>query len=146
MNKEIFIALCDLLEKEVPEIRWIDEDSGQLNTQMERPAVDFPCCLIDIQYPDCKDMSETEQLINATITLKLAFQPSGDTNNKVPEDVRSKALQRFSIIEKVQSCMQGWTADEMISPVSRKSAKGMNTGKIKPYTIVYTTTFTEVQT
>lgn len=145
MNKEIFIALCDHLEKEVPEIRWIDEDAGQLNTQTDRPAVDFPCCLIDIQYPDCKDTNETEQLISATINLKLAFLPAGETNNKAPDEVRSRALQRFVIIEKVQDCMQGWTADEILSPISRKSAKGINIGKIKVYTIVYSTTFREIQ-
>lgn len=49
MNKDIFVSLCDRLEKEVPSLRWIDEDLGQLNVgNSTRPAVDFPCCLIDI--------------------------------------------------------------------------------------------------
>ena len=30
MNKDIFVSLCDRLEKEVPSLRWIDEDLGQL--------------------------------------------------------------------------------------------------------------------
>ena len=47
MNKEIFIAVCDRLKTEVPQLRWIDAEEGQLNTG-ERPAVAFPCCLIDI--------------------------------------------------------------------------------------------------
>lgn len=50
MNKEIFIAVCDRLKTEVPGLRWIDAEEGQLNTG-ERPAVAFPCCLIDISYP-----------------------------------------------------------------------------------------------
>lgn len=148
MNAEIFTALCCHLEQQVPELRWIDEDEGQLNTQPGiRPPVDFPCCLIDIQYPDCRDTSETEQLINATITLKLAFQPTGTTSNKVPEPIRSKALQRFDIVDSVQQCLQGWTAEEILSPMSRKSARGTTTAdKVKVYTIIYTTTFTEVFT
>ena len=44
MDKEFFIAICDHLEKEVPELRWIDAEEGQLNNG-ERPAVAFPCCL-----------------------------------------------------------------------------------------------------
>lgn len=37
MNKEIFIAVCDRLKTEVPQLRWIDAEEGQLNTG-ERPA------------------------------------------------------------------------------------------------------------
>lgn len=147
MNAEIFIALCDHLEKEVPELRWIDEDEGQLNTQPGvRPAVDYPCCLVDISYPDCQDTNETEQLVNATITLRIGFQPAGETNNKAPEPVRRKALERLSVIEKVQNSMQGWTAEDIISPISRKSSQSsIMANKVKVYTIVYKTTFLEMQ-
>lgn len=147
MNAEIFIALCDHLEKEVPELRWIDEDEGQLNTQPGvRPAVDYPCCLVDISYPDCQDTNETEQLVNAAITLRIGFQPAGETNNKAPEPVRRKALERLSVIEKVQNSMQGWTAEDIISPISRKSSQSsIMANKVKVYTIVYKTTFLEMQ-
>lgn len=147
MNASIFVALCDHLTKEVPELRWIDEDEGQLNTpQGERPAVDFPCCLIDIQYPSCRDADETEQLVTASITLKLAFLQMGATNNKAPEPVRSRALERLGIVECVQNCLQGWTAEETISPLSRKSARAsVMTNKTKMYTVVYETTFLEEQ-
>lgn len=147
MNAEIFIALCDHLEKEVPELQWIDEDEGQLNTQSgTRPAVDFPCCLVDISYPDCQDTDETEQLVNATITLRIGFQPAGSTNSKAPEPVRRRALEHLSVIKKVQESMQGWTAEDIISPISRKSAQStVLANKVKVYTIVYKTTFLELQ-
>ena len=147
MNAEIFVALCDHLEKEVPELRWIDEDGGQLNAHQNiRPAVDFPCCLIDISYPDCRDTNETEQLVNATITIRLGFQSAGETNSKTPEPVRRRALERLSVIEKVQGAMQGWTADDIISPVSRKSSQSsIMANEVKVYTIVYKTTFLETQ-
>lgn len=147
MNAEIFIALCDHLEKEVPELKWIDEDEGQLNTQPGvRPSVDFPCCLIDISYPDCQDTDETEQLVNATIALRIGFQPTGSTNNKAPEPVRWRSLERLSVIRKIQESMQGWTADDIISPISRKNSQSsIMPNKVKVYTIVYKTTFLEIQ-
>lgn len=147
MNAEIFVAFCDYLTKEVPELRWIDEDEGQLNTPAGvRPAVDFPCCLVDIQYPDCQDTDEEEQLVKASITLKIAFQPSGETSSKAPEPVRSRSLERLAVVEKIQKCIQGWTADEMISPVSRKSARpSVLANKTKVYTVVYETSFMEIQ-
>lgn len=65
MNKEIFIAVCDRLKTEVPGLRWIDAEEGQLNTG-ERPAVAFPCCLIDISYPSCETHMGGRQKITST--------------------------------------------------------------------------------
>ena len=79
MNKEIFIAVCDRLKTEVPGLRWIDAEEGQLNTG-ERPAVAFPCCLIDISYPSCETHMGGRQKIKAQIQLRVAFQAGGSTN------------------------------------------------------------------
>lgn len=146
MNAELFISLCDFLEKEVPELRWIDEDEGQLNTSEGiRPPVDFPCCLIDIHYPTCKDINETEQVVSAQIVLKIGFQNMGETYNKAPRPVRKKALERLAVVEKVQNVSQGWTADDTIEPLSRKSAhSSLLANRTKIYTITYNTVFQEV--
>lgn len=86
MNKDIFVSLCDRLEKEVPSLRWIDEDLGQLNVgNSTRPAVDFPCCLIDIEYSGCRDLTDLCQLVDLKITLKLAFPYQGESYNKAPK-------------------------------------------------------------
>lgn len=146
MNAELFTMLCGHIEKEVPEIVWIDEDEGQLNTQVGiRPAVGFPCCLIDINYSNCQDITDTEQIVTCSITLKIAFQPIGETNNKAPRYIRDRALERFSIVEKVHSALQGWSAGDKISPVSRRSARpSVLSNKVKLYTVVYDTTFEEI--
>lgn len=147
MNAALFVALCDHLEKEVPELRWIDEDYGQLNTAPGiRPAVDYPCCLIDIQYQDCRDITDTEQVVKVSITLKIAFNSWGETNNKTPEPIRDKALERICVVGKVHACLQGWMAGEVVSPLSRRSARPSTTaGGLKVYTVVYDTTFEEFE-
>ena len=57
MNKELFVALCDHIERSVPEIRFIDFDRGQLSASGERPPVDWPCCLLSIDYTNCRDLA-----------------------------------------------------------------------------------------
>ncbi len=111
MNKEIFTALCEHIEKNVPEIRFIDFDSGQLNIVGERPPVDWPCCLIDISYPSCRDLAveDNMQFVNADITLRIAFPPAGETHNRAPEQVRKHALQMFDVVEKLHNALQGET-------------------------------------
>ena len=147
MNKDIFIALCDHLEKEAPSLCWIDEDLGQLSMAGSmRPAVDFPCCLIDIENSDCQDLTDLCQFVKIRITLKLAFPYQGESYSKASEKVREKALDRYSVVNEVHDCLQGWTADEIFSPLSRRSGRpSIIANGIKVYTLVYDTTFEEYQ-
>ena len=145
MNADIFTALCDYLTEEVPEFRWIDEDSGQLGAaKEERPAVCFPCCLIDIQYASCRDLTDTEQVVKVTLTLKMAFYAWGDTNSLAPKEARAKALERLRTVEKAHAALQGGTDGGSVSPLCRLSARPSTMASgLKVYTVTYETTFEE---
>ena len=106
MNKEIFIAVCDRLKTEVPQLRWIDAEEGQLNTG-ERPAVAFPCCLIDISYPSCETHMGGRQKIKAQIQLRVAFQAGGSTNAAAPKLVREHALSCMDTLDNTRLCNGG---------------------------------------
>ncbi len=104
-----FIAVCDRLKTEVPGLRWIDAEEGQLNTG-ERPAVAFPCCLIDISYPSCETHMGGRQKINAQIQLRVAFQAGGSTNAAAPKLVREHALSCMDTLDKIHEACNGGTA------------------------------------
>ena len=118
MNKEIFIAVCDRLKTEVPGLRWIDAEEGQLNTG-ERPAVAFPCCLIDISYPSCKTHMGGRQKINAQIQLRVAFQAGGSTNAAAPKLVREHALSCMDTLDKIHEALQWWNGGNLFNPMRR---------------------------
>ena len=85
MYKEIFTAVCDRLEKEVPALRWIDAEMGQLSSRGDtRPPVAFPCVLVEISYTACDTLSGGRQRVNAEVQLKVGFDIPGPTNSKVP--------------------------------------------------------------
>ncbi len=116
--KDLFLKLTDKL-KAVPTIKWVDSDEGQLEFP-EHPPVQFPCALIDVEFPDCEDIHETEQQVTALITIRLAFKPSGRSNSAVPVLQRTKAFERFDTTKAVFKALQGWEDAEM-SSWSRKS-------------------------
>lgn len=141
MNKELFIAVCDRLEKEVPQLRWIDAEEGQLNVS-ERPPVAFPCCLVDISYPSCETHMGGRQKINAQIQLKVAFQPGGNTNAAAPVQIRERALARIDILDRIHEALQWWNAGNRCNPMRRlRSAPEKRADGLKVYTIVYETEF-----
>lgn len=120
MNKQLFIALCNLLESQVPEVRWIDADEGQLNTSNQRPPVAFPCVLIDMSYPQTEAMNATAEKIRVQFSLRIAFEGYGQTSSVAPEPVRERALERLDILEKIHRSLQWWNCDRQINPLRRQ--------------------------
>jgi hypothetical protein len=143
MDKKIYLALCDRLKK-VEDLRWVDFDEGQLSITGERPPVAFPCCLIDLQYPSCRDLDGFNQIVTLNIILKIGFQPRGETYAAAPEPVRQRALEVFDTVQKVHEAIQGELLGGMVSEIARRRAvKSVRRDGIQVYTVTYDTTFEE---
>lgn len=140
MQKWIF---TDILERIVgiSEIRWVDVQEGQLNTN-ERPPVAFPCCLVDITYPVCKTLSGGKQQVSVQISLQVAFQCFGQTNTKAPAQVRDRALERLDILDKLHRHLHWWNDNTKLIPLMRKRiTTERRSDGLKVYTMVYETGF-----
>lgn len=144
MNKHLFIALCDQIEQCVPEVRWIDADEGQLNVSGKRPAVAFPCVLIEMNYPQTTALQGGTEKIQAQFTLRVAFEGFGTTNSAAPEHVRERSLERLDILEKIHKAVQWWNYNRLINPMRRQrvTTERRQDG-LKVYDMVYETTFIE---
>lgn len=103
-------------------IKWIDMDYGQLEAE-ERPAVAFPCALVDIAYPNCTDEFEEsrEQSCDCVVTVRLAFLPRGATHAAAPQLQRTLAFSILDNVKEVASALHGLTLAGSTEPLSRKS-------------------------
>ena len=145
MDKQIYLSISERIHQEVPDFKWIDYDWGQLNGQ-ERPPVAFPCILIDIAFTDCKTLGEgpgaTEQLVTASISLKLAFEVLVGSQVSVDGDKRAIALKPLDTIEMLHASLQGWNGEGIFAALSRKRGNAIPPrNNLKIYNIVYETRF-----
>lgn len=144
MKKEIFIAVCDYLKEEVPELKWIDAEDGQLSTN-ERPPVAFPCCLIDMAYSACNTLTGAKQQVTVQLQLRVAFMSDGSTNTAAPLMVREHALKRMDILEKIHRALQWWTNGRMFMPMRRiRVTSERRADGIKVYNMLYQMEFLDV--
>lgn len=104
----VFLAVQDKISEAVPEIKWVDYDFGQLEHYQLRPPVLFPCALIDIELPECSDKGNLMQQFKCIVTIRVAFEQPGQTNNKVPDSVKAKAMSIFMILDKIHSAIHGF--------------------------------------
>jgi hypothetical protein len=105
--------LIDYLRDEVVELKYINIDLGQLDFFEVRPAVAFPCCMIDIvniQY----DQRQDGQHGNLQIRLRMAFEVMKDTSSLAPDEVLEAGLNYFDIENKVFLKMQYYRAGGLV--------------------------------
>lgn len=117
--KDVYLKTVARL-KTVSALKWIDMDDGQLEFFESRPPVAFPCALVEVEYPVCEDETDTMQMVTAIITIRLAFEPVGQTNANTPTLIQTKGLSRYDTVNACFSALQGWSDDE-VSGFSRKS-------------------------
>jgi hypothetical protein len=115
---QLFLDLCDYLKTAVPELKWIDQDFGQLELFEDRPTVSFPCCLIDFPMATFSNVSGNAQIGDITVQLRMGFAPFDKSYHLAPDVVRQKALEYYAIEQKVYEKLQGWEKD-YTQPFSR---------------------------
>ncbi len=141
MEKELFIALCDLLKNRVPELQWVDSDQGQLNVS-ERPPVAFPCCLVEMSYPQCTSLQGGAQRIHVRFQLRVAFNDWGPTNASVPQEIREKALRQYDTLQTIHKAVQWWNFGRKINPTSRVSVSPESRSDgLKVFRMIYESEF-----
>lgn len=143
MDTLIYTKIAQVLKLKVPELRWIDLDMGQLDSNT-RPAVAFPCLLVTtaITGADTFYQSHTGygQNCRATVTVTLAFEPLGATNTAAPDSVVATSLSPYAVIDKVHKALQGVETDTMEPLLRISQGKKRSRNKLFQYEIRFATT------
>lgn len=123
-KKEIMLSIQDRISC-IDDLKYIDKDWGQLNTAV--PAVNFPCCLIDIEsvsYDDGRDM----QPATANIILTIANHRTVSSSVMAPN--REKSYYLVELTEAIERELHLFTNGNF-APLVRTSWKKVDTGTVE---------------
>lgn len=142
--KTVYTAIMERLKTRVPALKWIDLDTGQLETgsgEIDRPAVAFPCALVTIGVTRSSDITDLIQDCEASIVIRIAFDQQMRTNAAAPAQAINAGLTPYAIIADVYSALQGYGTVNFdpLSRISQGKENGMNGLFI--YRIEFRTTF-----
>jgi len=130
----IFTEVLSLLSQ-VPELRFVGEDWGQLN--FEQPPVNFPCALVDLFEIDYSDAGKNLQKADAKLTISIADIRYDGITAFNPAKVNEQAFAIFGIIEKVNALLHGY-GNEYHSKFSRKKVmKVEREDSIREFRMIY---------
>jgi hypothetical protein len=120
---QLFISLQTKILADLPEIKWVDQDLGQLESYEVRPPVLFPCVLIDFDNTTFDQMQQDRQAGNCSFTLRLGFPAFSPAHSAAPESAKEKALQYYEIENRLYALVQGFDADGIMQPATRVSVQ-----------------------
>lgn len=118
----MFTALLERIVAKVPEIRYIEQDLGQLENYEIRPAVSWPCCLIDIDDVDFSEAGgNLVQIGEGFVQVRLGLVKYTDSNNLVPKEIRSNSFRYLEVESKISKALHGWAPAGFGRLLRRKS-------------------------
>lgn len=138
--KDIF-KYCRTELMGVAGLNWVDMDKGQLSASGNRPPVEFPAALLRVDYPQTQDMSKAKQMCTCRITVRLAFDFYGDTDQLTQEQELDQSLSYFDTVLQAHNALQGKIENGVFNrPLQRisQTEESRNDG-IKVLNLVYTT-------
>lgn len=138
----IYLKVMERLALMVPELRYIDQDLGQLENYTTRPAVSFPCGLIEVDEFDFSEVgNELRQIGEGVVMIRLGYPAFNPANNLAPAAVREKALEYYNIEQKIYQALHGWCADGFSRLLRRKSKREERDDTIKVRVMVFAASF-----
>jgi hypothetical protein len=119
---QLFLAIQEQIKAAVPEVRYIDQDLGQLDYYEDRPAVSWPCAFIDFPAAQYQDESQEVQWAAVNVSIRIGFSPFSSANSLSPDISKENALQFYEVENKLFKALQGFDANGCIQPLTRISA------------------------
>lgn len=104
--KEIIQQIQNRLTKNVPELKYVDQDWGQMDFY-PNPPVKFPCALIDIQSVQYTNAGEFVQQGTAVVVIRLFDIRLSNSSQAAPETQKENAKKVWQLIEDVNKALHG---------------------------------------
>jgi hypothetical protein len=121
--EQLLTALQQRLAQEVGQLKYVDEDWGQLDYYSTHPPVQWPCCLLDISSVQWSNQGKLQQLGTATIAITIAQLRLTNTSAQAPATQRSEVWAIHGILQSVHQALHGYQPTGAGSCLYRRSTQ-----------------------
>ena len=142
--KQILINIQNRLA-EISELRYIDEDWGQIDYYSPNMPVKWPCCLIDIQSGQFSNISKDatkrpKDRQNGLFSVKITLANMKLTNTSylAPQTQKDNAWAIFDLVEKIHEKLHGFSPDNNCEKMLRSSfGRTQRDDGVQEYAVIY---------
>jgi hypothetical protein len=139
--KDLYNDILAAITANVPTVRWVDFDLGQLDGT-ELPPVSYPCVLIGFEGATYSEVSQLIQLGEVSLSIRVAFKTFERTGSAINTTFRDVGLAHLDVLRQVHFALQGLTG-AAYSQLSRTSMSQEPRADLRVYRYSYRTIYTD---
>jgi hypothetical protein len=104
--KDLSGQIRDRLMAQVPALKYVDEDWGQLD-YFNRPPVKYPCALINVWNVNYTNTGNRRQAAKVAVRVSIYSLRLSNSSNGAPETQKANVAQMWQLYEDVNRAMHG---------------------------------------
>ena len=108
MINDILKLIMERLTEKEPNIRYMDEDWGQLDYYNDNPPVLWPALLLELQGANWLNQSQKVQDAPLMIALTVADIKTTNTSMRAPATQKANAAAIWIVLENIHKALHGW--------------------------------------
>jgi len=145
MINDLLSAIAARLASVEPNLKYIDQDWGQLDFYQESPPVKFPACLLECQQTSWNNQGRYLQDGIINLSVRVADLPVANTSLRAPAAQKSRAAAIWVILQNIHIALYGWRPDgSQFGPLSRVSTRRVKRDDgIREFEMVFICTVTD---
>jgi len=112
------------IKQDLPGVKWIDLDSGQLDNPEQNYPFPFPAVFVDFPNIDWVDAGERMQNGAVQVNVRIAFRIYNQTHSNTQDnayDTFGKAMDALAMVTTIHSKMQGFSDGLTFNRLTRVS-------------------------
>lgn len=141
---EVEAKVIELLTT-VTELKYVDQDWGQLDEYSQNPPVKWPCALVDVSSANYSNIGtdrgmvpKNRQMAECTLEVTVANLKLSSSSGRAPQGQRTHAANIKEIIEKVHQALHGVsTSPKAGALIRQRYIRQRRDDGIQQYSIIY---------
>jgi hypothetical protein len=128
---------------EVPALKYVDEDWGQLDYYYPNPPVQWPCALIDATAATWGNTGKLQQLGLIQVKVRVGDLKLTNSSGKAPAGQKTAAFAIFTnVLKPIYKALHGYTNSDAYSALIRVSNTRIKRDDgVRIYELVFTTEY-----
>lgn len=138
--KQLLTDILTRIKTEIPQIKYVDEDWGQLDFYANNPPVQFPAVVIDCINVSYTNEGRLVQLGDVQVRIRIADQKLSNSSGMAPATQRDNAFAIYDLLATLHSKIHGWPTNKSYSRLIRVSLKRLvRQDGMRIHELMYTT-------
>ncbi len=136
MIQEALVAVqARIMELYPATVQYVAEDWGQLDYYTDRPPVNFPCVLLDVEEADFSDLARKVQRVEAILTVRIADLAMSSLSALAPGSDRQFDL--LGLTQQIYAHLQGFSGETFSGLTRVKLRRERREDGIKEYVLQF---------